>query len=113
MIKSTFNVAFFIKRNAQRKDGTVPIVSRITINKQVAQFNTKLHILPSEWNAKLGKAAGQTAPARDLNAVLQNIRASIHTLYHKLTIHEDHVTSDKVKNEFLGLNANNETIISL
>ncbi|MFV0521809.1 MAG: site-specific integrase [Mangrovibacterium sp.] len=113
MIKSTFNVAFFIKRNAQRKDGTVPIVSRITINKQVAQFNTKLHILPNKWNAKLGKAAGQTAPARELNVLLQDIRGRIHEIYHKLTIHDDHVTSDKVKNEFLGLNANNETILQL
>ncbi|MFV0366286.1 MAG: Arm DNA-binding domain-containing protein [Mangrovibacterium sp.] len=46
MIKSTFKVAFFVKKKTLRRDGTAPIVSRITINGETVQFSTKLHILP-------------------------------------------------------------------
>ena len=31
-MKSTFNVLFYLKRNAIRKDGKMPIVARITID---------------------------------------------------------------------------------
>ncbi|MFV0482815.1 MAG: Arm DNA-binding domain-containing protein [Bacteroidales bacterium] len=48
MMKSTFKVAFFLKRKAARHDGTVPIIARITINGKVAQFATKLYIAPEQ-----------------------------------------------------------------
>lgn len=65
------------------------------------------------YHTKLGKASGQTTPARELNAMLQDIKARIHTIYHQLTIHDKHITSEKVKNEFLGLSVDNETVLSV
>jgi hypothetical protein len=41
-MKSTFKVLFYLKRNALRKDGTMPIVARITVDGKIAQFSTKL-----------------------------------------------------------------------
>jgi len=50
-MKSTFKVLFYLKRNAIRKDGKMPIVARVTIDGIIAQFNTKLDIQPN--NIKL------------------------------------------------------------
>jgi len=37
-MKSTFNVFYYLKRNAIRKDGRMPIVTRVTVDGHVAQF---------------------------------------------------------------------------
>ncbi len=53
-MKSTFKIAFYLKRKVKKRDGTTPIVARITINGQISQFNTKLYVKPSLWSVKLG-----------------------------------------------------------
>lgn len=112
-MKSTFKVAFFVIRNAGKRDGTAPIVCRITINGKVSQFSTKLNIEPSKWNTRLGKASGQAQQAKEINALLDEIKARSHKIYHNLTLKEVHVTSEKVKNEFLGISTSNETVLAL
>ncbi|MFV0482479.1 MAG: phage integrase SAM-like domain and Arm DNA-binding domain-containing protein [Bacteroidales bacterium] len=113
MIKSTFKVTFFVKRNALRRDGTAPIVSRITINGKTVQFSTKLHIKPSMRSTKFGKASGQTTSAKEINTLLDDIKSRVNKIYHQLTIHDEHITSEKVKNEFLGLNTGYKTVLSV
>lgn len=112
-MKSTFKVAFYLKRNAERKDGTTPIVARITINGKISQFSTKLYVKPLLWSVKLGRIKGQTNEAKEKNALLEEIKARIHKIYHELTIKEVYVTSETVKNEFLGLSEHHETLIKL
>ena len=50
--RSTFKVLFYLKKNAPKKNGKVAIMGRITIDNQVAQFSTKLEILPQKWDLK-------------------------------------------------------------
>ncbi|MDR2912061.1 MAG: site-specific integrase, partial [Alistipes sp.] len=45
-MKSTFKVLFYVKRNAQRKNGNMPIIARITVDGKIVQFSTKLEINP-------------------------------------------------------------------
>ncbi|MEI6753533.1 MAG: site-specific integrase, partial [Paludibacter sp.] len=52
-MKSTFNVLYYLKRNAIRKDGRMPIVTRVTVDGIIAQFNTKLEIQPTNWSVKM------------------------------------------------------------
>lgn len=112
-MKSTFKVAFYLKRNVVKKDGTTPIVARITINGKISQFSTKLYIKPLLWSVKLGKAKGQTKDAKEMNALLEEIKARIHKIYHQLTLQDTHITSEAVKNEFLGLSEHHETLLTL
>lgn len=37
-------VSFYLRHQEIRKDGTVPIMGRITIGKQMAQFSAKLSV---------------------------------------------------------------------
>ena len=38
-------------------------MGRITIDNQVAQFSTKLEILPEKWDLKYGRVTGKTEEA--------------------------------------------------
>ena len=112
-MKSTFKVLYYLKRNAIRKDGRMPIVSRVTVDGVIAQFNTKLDIQPINWSVKMGKAIGQTSDSKQFNAQLEQIKTSLHGIYHELQRKDNYVTAEKVKNEFLGISEHHETLLDL
>jgi integrase len=112
-MKSTFKVLFYLKRNAIRKDGRMPIVTRITVDGIIAQFNTKLEIQPTNWSVKMGKVIGLSSDSKKQNAQLNEIKVSLHNVYHELQRKDNYVTAEKVKNEFLGISENHETLLEL
>jgi site-specific recombinase XerD len=112
-MKSTFKVLFYLKRNAIRKDGRMPIVTRVTVNGIIAQFNTKLEIQPTSWSVKMGKVIGHSSENKQYNAQLEQIKASLHGIYHELQRKDNYVTAEKVKNEFLGISEHHETLLAL
>lgn len=112
-MKSTFNVLYYLKRNAIRKDGKMPIIARITIDGVIAQFNTKLEIQPSNWSVKMGKVIGHSSDSKQHNAQLNEIMASLHAIYHEIQRKDNYVTAEKVKNDFLGISEYHETLLVL
>ena len=46
-MKNTFSVLYYVKKQ-QKKSGLLPIMGRITVNKQTTQFFTQLEITPTE-----------------------------------------------------------------
>lgn len=108
-MKSTFRILFYLKKGAEKKNGEVTIMARITIDGKLCQFSTKQSVLPENWNVKAGKAKGKNA--HEINSVLNNIRASITTIYNNLLQRDNYVTAEKVKNEFLGHSEGCETIL--
>lgn len=44
MSRSTFRVLFYLKRNAPKKNGMIPVMCRITVNGKVSQFSSKLDV---------------------------------------------------------------------
>ena len=62
---------------------------------------------------KAGKAAGRSAEATRINRLLDDINASLNTIYHELQRRDKYVTAEKVKNEFLGHSENHDTILNL
>lgn len=112
-VKSTFSVSFFLKRNAQKANGNVPIIARITINREVAQFSTKLEVAPEIWNIQTGKVNGRSAEAQHINSVIDGISAKIRSHYHNLQAAGQSVTSEILKNSFLGIDDSYETILTI
>lgn len=49
-MKSTFKTLFYLKKNEPKKDGTVAIMARITVDGETKQFSTKKTILPEVEN---------------------------------------------------------------
>ena len=54
MSRSTFRVLFYLKRNAPKKNGLVPVMCRITVNGKISQFSCKLDVEEKLWNVNLG-----------------------------------------------------------
>jgi uncharacterized protein YjiS (DUF1127 family) len=91
----------------------MPIVSRVTVDGVIAQFNTKLDIQPINWSVKMGKVIGQASDSKQYNAQLEQIKTSLHAIYHELQRKDNYVTAEKVKNEFLGISEHHETLLDL
>ena len=113
MIKSTFKVLFYLKRNAARKNGSMPIIARITIDGKLAQFSTKIEINPDLWSVSLGRASGYCRESQQTNALMDDIKASLHRIYHEMQRRDSVVTAEKVKNEFLGITEHHDTLLDL
>ena len=60
-MRNTFNVLFYIKKNAPLRNGNVPIMGRITINGERTQFSTRLSVAPEHWDVGMGRVAGRPA----------------------------------------------------
>ena len=112
-MKSTFNICFYAKKDKQKANGAYPLFARITVDGVASRFNTKLDVLPSIWDGKMGKATGRTSEASRINRMLDDINASLNTIYHEMQRRDNYVTAEKVKNEFLGHSESHETILSL
>ncbi|MFR9547789.1 MAG: Arm DNA-binding domain-containing protein, partial [Rikenellaceae bacterium] len=83
MSRTTFKVAFFIKRAALKKSGKMPIIARITINGKMAQFSTQLEVADQMWSVPLGRATGQSKESKQINDYLESIKASLINLHHE------------------------------
>lgn len=113
MIKSTFKVLFYPRKDAIRKNGLAPIIARITIDGKLAQFSTKIEISPDLWSVTLGRASGFGRESQQANALLDDIKASLHRIYHEMQRRDSVVTAEKVKNEFLGITEHHDNLLDL
>ncbi|QQM28513.1 site-specific integrase [Elizabethkingia sp. M8] len=104
-MRSTFKVLFFLKRDKQKKNGSVPVYCRITIDGKEARFGMKKNIDPKLWNTKEGKATGKSAESSEINALLEKTKAGIHKIYREVQERENAVSAEKVKNIFLGIDS--------
>jgi site-specific recombinase XerD len=112
-MRSTFKILFYIKKNALKSNGKAPVMARVTLNGEIAQFSLKCEVNPAEWNPQAGRAVGKTAAAQKLNGLLDNFRASLIQHYRDISDREATVTAEKVRNAFLGLQIRNETLLDL
>lgn len=111
--KATFNVLFFAKKDKKKSNGKYPIQCRITVNGKATSFYTKVDILPVYWDSSAGKAIGRNAECMGANTLLNQILSSIYQSYHNIQNKDNHITAEKVKNSFLGINEAKETLIFL
>lgn len=70
MSRSTFRVLFYLKRNAPKKNGLVPVMCRITVNGKISQFSCKLDVEEKLWNVSLGRMSGRSILAQEANGLL-------------------------------------------
>ena len=72
-MKSTFSVIFYLKRQVVKKDGTVPVMGRITVDGSQAQFSCKLTVYPKLWDTKGGRVTGRSTAALETNRMLDKM----------------------------------------
>ncbi|MCE8463952.1 MULTISPECIES: site-specific integrase [Bacteroides] len=110
MSRSTFKVLFYANGSKEKK-GIVPIMGRVTINGTVSQFSCKCNIPKELWDAKGNKAKGKSKEAREMNLVLDNIKAQIIKHYQRISDREAYVTAEMVRNAYQGMGSEYETLL--
>lgn len=112
-MRSTFKVLFYLKRNAPKKNGLVPVMCRVTVNGKVSQFSCKLDVEEKTWNIELGRVSGRSTVAQETNRMLDKIRVGINKAYQDICDKDNYVTAEKVRNVFLGMGMNHETLLAV
>lgn len=111
-MRNTFNVLFYIKKNAPLRNGNAPIMGRITINGERTQFSTRLSVAPEHWDVGMGRVAGRSNAAGRINEQLSNIHYHIERCYNKLFYEQSFVTPLMVKEMCFGANLRQETVLA-
>lgn len=112
-MRSTFKILFYLKRNAPKKNGLVPVMCRITVNGKVSQFSCKLDVEERLWNVQLGRMTGRSLVAQETNRMLDKIRVGINKSYQEICDRDNYVTAEKVRNVFFGMGMNHETLLAV
>ncbi len=113
VMKSTFSIIFYLKRQVVKKDGTVPVMGRITVDGTQAQFSCKVTANPDLWDTKGGRMTGKSMLALEVNRKLDKMRVSINKHYQEILDRDNYVTAEKVKNAFLGLEYRCQTLLKV
>lgn len=112
-MKSTFRILFYGRTNEQRKDGTMPLTARVTINGETVAFNIKMSVPVAIWDGKSSRAKGRSPEATRINHYLESINARLISIYQNLTEAGEIVTPQILRDEFLGLGAKNTTLLTI
>ena len=112
-MKSTFSVIYYLKRQVVKKDGTVPVMGRITVDGSQTQFSCKLTVDPKLWDTKGGRVTGRSTAALETNRMLDKMRVRINKHYQEIMERDNFVTAEKVKNAFLGLEHRCHTLMQV
>lgn len=110
-MRNTFKVLFYVN-GSKEKNGVAPILGRITVNGQAAQFSCKQTVALSLWDAKANRAKGKGAEAQKINHALDKIKAKIIGHYGQIREREGFATAEMVKNAYQGIGNEYETLLS-
>jgi len=113
MTRATFTVNYYINRGKIRTNGLAPIIARITVNKERAEFAIGRHVDPENWNTQQGYVISDTKESQEINSYLILIRSNI--LFKKRELEEDgkQITARILKNSYLGIDTENKTILNV
>ena len=112
-MKSTFSVIYYLKRQVVKKDGTVSVMGRITVDGSQTQFSCKLTVDPKLWGTKRGRVTGRSTAALETNRMLDKMWVHINRHYQEIMERDNFVTAEKVKNAFLGLKHRYHTLMQV
>lgn len=102
-METGLKVHFYLRKTDEKKNGECPVIGKITIGKDVAQFSAKVTTKASLWDIVSGRLTGKSKHASEVNAILDKINVAVNTSYRKLQETKSTVTANEVKNAFQGI----------
>ena len=112
-MSKTFGLLFYLKKSKASASGTLPIYLRITIDGKRTEISTKRTIEIKKWSVEANKAIGRTEDIRELNAYLDSLVSKVYQCQRDLIQDNKEVTTETLKNKFLGIEENQVTLINL
>lgn len=84
----------------KKKDGSYPIYIQVIIERERIQINTKVGVMPNDWDEKRGIIKGKSSDISDQNLIIENIRARINQILVKYRLTNRKLTIPLFKAEF-------------
>ena len=82
--RKTFFVSFFLRRDRVMKNGTAPIMARISVNGIAREVYTQCRTPVDKWDTAKGRATGRDKLAFEVNAYIDDFRAKVVEIYRTL-----------------------------
>jgi len=111
--RSTFAVLFYINRNKTKKNGLTPLMGRISINAEVAQFSAKIDVEPSCWDAKTYRMTGKSNHTVEVNSHIDKLTKKIRAYYKEILDEHGYITAELVKNAINGTGVKKKNLLEL
>lgn len=111
-MKQTFRILFYIKRKAPLRDGTVPIMGRITVGGKSVQVSTRLSVAPDLWQLHPGRVVGRSVLAGKINEQLNRIHRRIEQCYELVSDRSAVITPQMVKDAYMGNDRSGEMLLA-
>ncbi|WP_315264726.1 tyrosine-type recombinase/integrase [Tannerella forsythia] len=95
-------VLLYLKKSGLDKSGKAPIMGRITLGRNVAQFSCKLSCNPELWNPRESRMDGKSREAVEINGRLESLLLSVQSAYQALLSKGFPFDATDVKEQFQG-----------
>ena len=82
--RKTFFVSFFLRRDRVMKNGTAPIMARISVNGIAREVYTQCRTPVDKWDTAKGRATGRDKLAYEVNPYIDDFRAKVVEIYRTL-----------------------------
>ena len=112
MEKVTLGIHFVLRMN-KATEGIAPIYARITVNSKRCEVSIKRKISIDSWNSGKGMAKPSSIENKHLNSYLEQIRKMMVESYQDLVLSKQVITTEAIKNKFLGLDISDMTLCKL
>lgn len=111
--RSTFAVLFYLNTSKRKKDGTCPVVGRITVDANSVQFSTKINLSSPDWDVKKGRAKKERKELSEINRTLDRLEKQVKAHYSRILEIEGYVTAERVKNALNGVGEKASNLLQL
>lgn len=101
-MKTNFSLLFYLKKQKNYINGNAPIYMRITVKGKRSEITSGRDCDPTRWNAKAGRAIGTKEDVKLLNTYLDQLQTLVYGAHQVLSNSGLSITSDAIKNGFLG-----------
>ena len=108
-----FKVLLYLKRSGLDKSGKAPIMGRITVNRTMAQFSSKLSCTPELWNPRENRLNGKSKEVVEINAKIDKLLLAINSAFDSLLERKIDFDATAVKEAFQGSVETQMTLLKL
>ena len=83
-MRMNFKVSFYLRSNYENKEGKSPVMLRVFLNGEMANFgSTKIFVDKTLWNKTGSRLKGRNTEALSVNAALDSISTTLNSIFHK------------------------------
>ncbi len=101
-MRTTLTLLFSLRKPKNYQSGEMPIYLRITVDGRRTELAVSRKCDPERWDAVTGRAIGTKSDSRALNAYLDDVQFKIYELQRKMSDADELITSETVKNRYVG-----------